>query len=94
MSDQGNSQTFSERIEVAGQQLTNTISELLAQGNVRTLTIKSKDGGLSLSVPLTAGAIAGGVFVLAIPWLVLLAAIAGLATQVQVDVTYDGPKTE
>jgi len=89
MSDQQHD-SFSERLEVAGDQLADKVRDLLAQGNVRTLTIRSETGELYLSVPLTAGVIAGGVFVLTAPWLVLIAAIAGLLAKVQLDVTYVG----
>lgn len=86
--------SFSERLEVAGDQLADKVRELLAQGNIRTMTIRSETGELYLSVPLTAGVIAGGVFVLTAPWLVLIAAIAGLLARVQIDVTYEGPEVD
>jgi Domain of unknown function (DUF4342) len=57
--------TFTEEIEVTGQQLLETINRLLAEGNVRKLNIKSESGDVFLSVPLTGGAIAGGILVLA-----------------------------
>ena len=53
--------TFTEEIEVTGQQLLETINRLIAEGNVRKLNIKSESGDVFLSVPLTGGAVAGGI---------------------------------
>lgn len=83
-----------ESLQLPGHLLPEKIRELLAQGNVRTLTIRSETGEVYVSIPVTAGAIVGGVFVLTAPWLVLLAALAGLLAKVQVDVTYDGPEQD
>ena len=57
-------ETFTEEIEVAGAQLMDEINRLLAEGNVRRLQIRSEKGDVYLSVPLTAGAVAGGVVAL------------------------------
>lgn len=85
---------FTEQMELAGHQLTDTIRDLLAKGNVRTLVLRSETGDLILSVPLTAGAVVGGVVVLTAPWLAILAALAGVLAKVQVEVTYDGPEQD
>jgi aminoglycoside phosphotransferase family enzyme len=42
-----------------------------------------------VTVPLTASVIAGGVVVLAAPWLALLGAIVGLATKVRIEIVRD-----
>lgn len=84
----------SQSFEVSGHQLADKIRELLAAGNVRTVSIRSENGEVYLSVPLTAGALIGGAFVLAAPWLALVAAISGLLAKVQVEVTYDGPEAD
>ena len=52
-------QTFTEEIEVAGHQLVDEVNRLIAEGNVRKLQLRSKDGDLVLNLPLTAGAVAG-----------------------------------
>jgi hypothetical protein len=78
--------TFTEEIEVAGHQLVNEINRLLAEGNVRKLVIKSEKGDVFVSVPLTGGAVAGGIAVLAAPWLVIIAAIAGVLARVKIEV--------
>ncbi len=45
---------------------------------LRKLNIKSESGDVYLSVPLTGGAVAGGILVLGAPWLALIAGVAGL----------------
>lgn len=79
-------ETFTEEIEVAGAQLMDEINRLLAEGNVRRLQIRSEKGDVYLSVPLTAGAVAGGVVVIAAPWLAVIAAIAGIAGKLKVEI--------
>lgn len=44
-----------------------------------------------LSIPVTAGAVAGGVMVLAAPWLALIAAIAGVVAKVKPEIVRDVP---
>lgn len=78
--------TFTEEIEVAGHQLVGEVNRLLAEGNLRKLEIRSETGDVYLSVPLTAGAVAGGVVVVAAPWLAVIAAIAGLVGKVRLEV--------
>ncbi len=78
--------TFTEEVEVAGHQLIERIRELIAEGNVRKLRVKAESGDTFLEIPLTAGAIAGGVMVLAAPWLAAIGAIAALATRVKVEI--------
>ena len=79
-------ETFTEEIEVAGHQLMEEINRLLAEGNVRRLQIRSEKGDIYLSVPLAAGAVAGGVVVVAAPWLAVIAAIAGIAGKLKLEI--------
>jgi hypothetical protein len=78
--------TFTEEVEVAGHQLVDEITRLIAEGNVRKLQIRSKQGDIVLNIPLTAGAVAGGVFVLAAPWLAVIAAVAGVLASVKLEI--------
>lgn len=82
-------QTFTEEVEVAGGQLVDEINRLIAEGNVRKLQIRSEKGDLFLNVPLTAGAVAGGVMVVAAPWLAVITAIAGVAARVKLEIVRD-----
>jgi hypothetical protein len=78
--------TLVEEIEVSGQHLLAEINKLIAEGNVRKLVVKTDDGHIFLTIPLTAGAVAGGVLTLGAPWLALLAAVAGLVARVKIEV--------
>ena len=79
-------ETFTEEIEVTGHQLIDEINRLLAEGNIRKLQIRSEAGDVYLTVPLTAGVVAGGVVALTAPWLAVIAAVAGLLTKVKLEV--------
>ena len=93
MNDEAKSswKTFTEEIEVAGQHLVDEVNRLLAEGNVRKLEIRSEQGDVYLSVPLTAGAVAGGVVALAAPWVAVIAAIAGLLSKVKLEIVRTNP---
>ena len=89
-SEKSNWNTFVEELEVAGQHLLTEINRLIAEGNVRKLVVKSDDGHVFLTIPLTAGAVAGGIVALGAPWLAILAAVAGLVARVKLEVTREG----
>ncbi len=78
--------TFTEEVEVTGHQLVDEITRLIAEGNVRKLRVRSENNDVVLEVPLTAGAVVGGVVVLAAPWLAILGALAGLLAKVRIEV--------
>jgi hypothetical protein len=82
--------TFTEEIEIAGNQLVERVKGLLAEGKVRQLRIKAADGDIYLETPLTIGVLAGGAVVLAAPWLAILGAIAALVTQVRIEIVREG----
>jgi len=78
--------TWTEEIEVAGAELVGRIKELIKAGNVRRLILRTQDNKLLLEIPLTAGAVAGGVVVLVAPVLAALGAMAALLANVKVEV--------
>ncbi|GAB5461856.1 DUF4342 domain-containing protein [Hoeflea alexandrii] len=78
--------TFTEEIEVLGDQLVQQVKDLLNEGNVRQLRIRASDGDIVLETPLTFGVVAGGAVALAAPWLAILGAIAAFVTHVQIEV--------
>lgn len=86
--------TFTEEIEVSGQHLLTEINRLIAEGNVRKLIIKSDDGQVFLSIPLTAGAVAGGLVALSAPWLAIIAAVAGLVVRIKLEIVRGVPPVE
>jgi hypothetical protein len=77
---------FTEEIEVTGQKVVEEVTRLISEGNVRRLRVRSENDDVVIEVPLTAGALVGGVMVLAAPWLVLLGGLAGLVARVKIDV--------
>lgn len=91
MDDNGKTtwQAMQEEISTTGKHLLEEIHRLLAEGNVRKLVVKSNDGHVFLTVPLTAGAVAGGILTLGAPWLAILAAVAALVADVKIEVTRD-----
>ena len=94
MNDSRNAwETFTEEVEVAGSQLVEEINRLIAEGNVRKLQIRTDKGDLFLNVPLTAGTVAGGVVVIAAPWLAVVAAIAGVVAKVKLEIVRDNGTT-
>ena len=79
-------QTFTEEVEIAGHKLVDEVTKLIAEGNVRKVRIRSENDDVMLEVPLTAGAVIGGVVVLTAPWLAILGALAGLLVKVRLEV--------
>jgi hypothetical protein len=75
-----------EEIEVAAKDLISRIDELIKQGNVRLLRVRSEKGEVFLELPLTVGAVTGGVVALAAPWLAVLGAVAGLVARVRIEI--------
>ena len=92
--DREQPRTLNENIEIAGSQLIDKIKSLIAEGNVRTLRIRAESGQVFLEIPLTAGAVAGGVVVLTAPWLAAIGAIAGLATRVRIEIVHNPEENE
>jgi phage terminase large subunit-like protein len=86
--------TITEEIEIAGNQLVDEVKKLIAEGNVRQIRIKDADGDVYLETPLTIGAIAGGVVVLAAPWLAILGVLATLVTRIRVEIVRDADDGE
>ncbi len=82
----GRWKTFTEEVEVAGHQLIDEVTRLVSEGNVHKLRVRSKNSDVVFEVPLTAGAVVGGVVVLAAPALAVLGALAGLLAKVKIEI--------
>lgn len=65
--ESSDSNSWTERIEVASEQVIDTLKKLISEGNVRRVTLRKSNGKKLISVPMTAGAAIGGVAVLAAP---------------------------
>jgi len=86
--------TFTEEVEVSSQHLLTEINRLIAEGNVRKLVVKTDDGHVFLSIPLTAGAVAGGLVAISAPWLAIIAAVAGVVVRVKIEIVREAPPAD
>lgn len=93
------SKTWVEDMEIAGGQLVEKVKELIAEGNVRRVIIRTQDNKTMIEIPLTAGVVVGGVVTLAAPLLAALGALAALIAKVKIqivrtDTPIDGDSTD
>ena len=82
--------TWIEEIEVFGQELVDTITEIIEEGNVRRVTVRSVDGRVLLDIPLSAGVAVGGAVAILAPLLAVLGTLAALAARVKIEVVRTG----
>lgn len=73
------SNSFKESFTLKGEQLLNKIKELIAEGNVRKITINDKNGKEIMSFPLTIGVV-GAVLAPVLAAVGALAALIGECT--------------
>lgn len=66
-----------EEFKVKGEDLLTRVKALIAEGNVRRITIKNKEGKTLVEVPLTVGVVG----VVLAPVLAAIGAIAALVTE-------------
>ena len=78
--------TWSEEIELAGNQLVEQVKEWIAEGNVRRLILRTSDNSLLLEIPLMTGAVVGGVVTIFAPLLAVLGAVASVLARVKVEI--------
>lgn len=73
-----------EEFRVDGEQLLAKVRELVKQGNIRRITIKTKEGKSLLELPLTAGLAGAAALAVFAPVLAAVGAIAALVTECSV----------
>ena len=78
--------TRREETVITGSELVERVKTLVKKGNVSRLIIKKPNGDVLLEVPLTAGAVVGGTFVLMTPVLAAIGALAALLAKVRVEI--------
>ncbi|HVO43534.1 MAG TPA: DUF4342 domain-containing protein [Aggregatilineales bacterium] len=84
--------TFTEQVNVAGNEVVKRVQELIAEGNVRRVIIKEPNGRILLEIPLTLGAVAGVGLVSFAPVLAAIGAIAALVAKVNIVIErYENP---
>ena len=75
-----------EEFAIDGEKIVSTVKELVRQGNIRRITIKSKEGKTLLEIPLTLGVVGA----LLTPTLAALGALAALVTECAIVVERTG----
>lgn len=80
-----NENTKSEKFTVSGSQLVEKVKQLIHGGNIRRVRI-IHDGKTILEIPLTIGAPAAAIGILAVPLLAALGAFAALVTNCTIEV--------
>jgi hypothetical protein len=78
--------TWSERIEIAGNELVDRVKKLVEEGNVRRVIIRTPNDDFRLEIPLTAGVAVGGALTVLAPVLAALGALAALVAQVNLEI--------
>jgi hypothetical protein len=90
MSEQQNPQTsgrtLTEELEVLGKDLVERVKGLIEEGNVRRIIIRNSEGRSLLEVPMTAGAVVGGVLALYSPVIAALATIGALVARLKIEI--------
>ncbi len=84
--------TWIEEIEVTGENLIKKVKELAAESHVKRIRVIEPDGDIALEIPLSYGAIAGGVFVIAAPVLAVIGALAAFVSKVKIEIVRDDAK--
>jgi len=80
--------SYTEELQVMGEQLLGKVRELLHEGNVRRIIIK-QEGRTILEIPLTIGVVGA----IAAPVLVAIGAISALIAQCSIEVIRSEPPT-
>lgn len=75
-------ETIKEEVRVKGGQLLETVKKLIKEGNVRSITIKDKNGKEIVRFPLTIGVVGAAIA----PILAAVGAIAALVTESSITV--------
>lgn len=80
--------SYTEELQVMGEQLLSKVKELLHEGNVRRIIIK-QEGRTIMEFPLTIGVVG----VVAAPILVAIGAVSALIAQCSIEVVRSEPTT-
>ena len=79
-----------QEFTINGDEVVAKVKQLIAEGNVRRLTIKNEEGRTLLEVPLTIGVIGAAL----LPVFAAIGALAALATRCTIVVERDAPASE
>lgn len=81
MADNHEHHTHREEFRVNGEELLKKVKELIAEGNVRRIIIRSKEGKSLIELPLTFGVVGVAAAAVLAPALAAVGAVAALVTE-------------
>lgn len=81
-----NQRDWGDEMEVAGHELVDRVKDLIAEGNVRRLIIRSAGGEVLLEVPLTPAVVVGGVATIINPVLAALGTLAAMIARLKIEI--------
>lgn len=83
-----NERDWEQEFENFGNEAVDRVKGLVAEGNIRRLVIRKADDVVLLDIPLTPAVIVGVVMTFWMPFMTLLAAIAGFVAKLKVEVVH------
>ncbi len=87
-------QTFTEHIEVKGDELRKRVEDLIDEGNVRRLIVRNEHGDILMEVPLNPAIAVGGVVTLVNPVLAALGALGAMLAHLKLEIVRDATGPE
>lgn len=78
-------QTFTDNITSTGNEIVETVKEIIQKGNVSRIKIK-KDNRLLVDIPVTAGVAAGTISAILSPVLVAVGTVAAIASKITIEI--------
>lgn len=78
-----------EEVSVKGEEAVERIKELIREGNVRRLVIKTPGGRVLIDMPVTAGVFIGSVATILAPVLVVVTALGGMVASMKIMIERD-----
>lgn len=78
--------TWTEQIEITGNELMKRVDELVKEGQVRRLIVRNEHGDILMEVPLTPAVAIGGVVTLVNPVIAALGALGALLAHLKLEV--------
>ena len=78
--------TWTEEIEVAGNELVEKVKELIQDSSATRLIIRKPSGDVLMEVPIVAGAAVGGAITLFLPVIAAIGAMAALLAQFKIEI--------
>jgi len=83
---QNEQRDWEQELEDFGNEAVGRVKEIVAEGNVRRLVIRKADESELLNVPLTPAVVVGVVLTFWMPYMTILAVVAGFVAKLKVEV--------